>query len=215
MIGVVPVIRDAIFESEPGTTIYVPFARGFQSNAFFYVRFASLRTGQEGATADLLRKTVSAVDPALPVLSIKTFEQHLEGNLQLWMVRASAALFSVFGGRAFVLAIVGLYGVKAYSVARRTREIGIRMALGAQRTTVQWMILREGSIMLAAGLAAGLLLAFATARLVSALLYEVSALDPVAFTVATLLLAAAGLLATWLPAQRATRISPMAALRTE
>ena len=215
VIGVVPVIRDAIFESEPGTAIYVPFSRGFQSNAFFYVRFASLRPGHEGAIADLLRKTVSSVDPALPILSIKTFGQHLDGNLQLWMVRAAAALFSIFGGLAFVLATVGLYGVKAYSVARRTREIGIRMALGAQRTTVQWMILREGSIMLGSGIAVGLLLALATGRLVSSMLYQVSSLDPIAFTVAPIVLAAAGLLATWLPARRATRISPMTALRTE
>ncbi len=215
VIGVVPVIREAVFEKEPGSAFYLPFARGFQNNAFFCVQFASLPPGHEAAAADLLRDTVRSVDPSLPILSVKTFDQHLEGDLQLWIVRASAAVFSVFGGLAFVLAIVGLYAVKAYLVARRTREIGIRMALGAQRTTVQWMILREGAVMLGTGLAVGLLLALATARIVSTLLYEVSATDPVAFTVAPILLAAAGLLATWLPARRATRISPMAALRTE
>ena len=124
-------------------------------------------------------------------------------------------MFSTFGGLALILAVVGVYGVKAYSVARRTREIGIRMALGAQRQTVQWMILREGSIMLASGVVIGLLLAIATGKLLSGILYEVSAIDPIAFTIAPLVLAAAALLATWLPARRATRISPMAALRTE
>ena len=124
-------------------------------------------------------------------------------------------MFSVFGGLALVLAVVGVYGVKAYSVARRTREIGIRMALGARRETVQWMILREGSVMLAAGVVAGLLLAGATGQLLSGILYEVGAFDPLAFTIAPLVLATAALLATWLPARRATRISPMAALRTE
>ena len=155
------------------------------------------------------------VDPALPVLTLKTFAQHLDSNLQLWIVRAGAALFSVFGVLALALAVVGVYGVKAYSVARRTREIGIRMALGAQRETVQWMILREGAVMLASGIFIGLLLAVGTGKLLSGVLYDVGALDPLAFTVAPIVLAAAALLATWLPARRATRISPMAALRTE
>ena len=215
IIGIVPAVRDAIFDKEPGTAIYLPFARAFQSNAFFFVKFVSLAPGSEANAADLLRGTVRGVDPNLPILSLKTFSQHLEGNVQLWLVRAGAAMFSIFGGLALGLSAVGLYGVKAYSVSRRTREIGIRMALGAQRATVQRMILREGSAMLAVGLALGLLLAFATGRIVSSLLYEVSALDPIAFTIAPVVLAAAGLLATWLPARRATRISPMAALRTE
>jgi ABC-type antimicrobial peptide transport system permease subunit len=111
--------------------------------------------------------------------------------------------------------VVGLYGVKAYSVARRTREIGIRMALGAQPGMVLRMIMREGSIMLLCGVAIGLLLAAGTGKILSGMLYEVGALDPIAFTTAPLLLAAAALVATWLPARRATRINPMRALRTE
>ena len=215
VVGIVPVIRDAIFNKDPGTAIYVPFGRGYQSNVFFFVKFARLSESSEASTADLLRRTIHEVEPALPILSLKTFEQHLEADVQLWLVRAGAALFSVFGGLALGLSVVGLYGVKAYSVARRTREIGIRMALGAQRAAVQRMILREGSAMLGVGLVLGLLLAFATGKLVSSMLYQVSSLDPIAFTVAPIVLAAAGLLATWLPARRATRISPMAALRTE
>ncbi len=113
----------------------------------------------------------------------------MDGNPQLWIVRAGAALFSVFGGLALGLAVVGLYGVKAYSVARRTREIGIRMALGAQGKTVQWMILREGIVMVAAGLALGFLFALGTGKIVSSILFEVSALDPLAFTIAPLVLA--------------------------
>jgi putative ABC transport system permease protein len=108
-----------------------------------------------------------------------------------------------------------VYGVKAYSVARRTREIGIRMALGARPKTVQWMILREGSFMLAGGIVIGLLLAIATGKILSGMLYQIGALDPVAFSTAPLLLAIATLLATWLPARRATKITPMTALRTE
>jgi len=125
------------------------------------------------------------------------------------------ALFSIFGALALGLAVVGLYGVKAYSVARRTREIGIRMALGAQAGAVLKMIMREGSIMLVSGIAIGLLLAIATARILSGILYGVGALDPVAFTVAPLVLAIAALIATWLPARRATQINPIQALRAE
>jgi ABC-type antimicrobial peptide transport system permease subunit len=135
--------------------------------------------------------------------------------LDLWLVRAGAALFSIFGALALGLAVVGLYGVKSYSVARRTREIGIRMALGAQAGAVLKMIMREGSIMLVSGIAIGLLLAIATARILSGILYGVGALDPVAFTVAPLVLAIAALIATWLPARRATQINPIQALRTE
>jgi ABC-type antimicrobial peptide transport system permease subunit len=135
--------------------------------------------------------------------------------MEIWTIRAGAMLFSIFGGLALALAIVGVYGVKAYSVARRTREIGIRMALGARPNGVLWMIVREGIVMLAGGMAIGLLLAAATGRLLAGMLYEVGALDPIAFSAAPLLLGMATLLATWLPARRATRISPMAALRTE
>jgi predicted permease len=215
VVGIVPATRRQLFDKDPNGQIYLPFARGFQSNVSFFVRFRALAPGNDATTADLLRRTVRDLDPALPVLSLKTFAQHLDANFQLWVVRAGAVMFSVFGALALGLAVVGLYGVKAYSVARRTREIGIRMALGAQRETVQWMILREGFVMLASGVVLGLLLAVATGRLVSGMLYNVGALDPLAFTIAPIVLAAAALLATWLPARRATRINPMVALRTE
>jgi predicted permease len=215
VVGITPYTRQNLFEKDPSGTLYLPFAGGFQSNVFFHIKFAPNAGRDIGATADLIRRTVREVDAAVPVLSLKTFAQHLESNLELWIVRAGAALFSIFGGLALLLATVGVYGVKAYSVARRTREIGIRMALGAQRETVQWMILREGSVMLASGVLLGLLLAAGTGKLISGMLYNVGALDPLAFTIAPIVLAAAALLATWLPARRATRISPMAALRTE
>jgi predicted permease len=215
IIGIVPTTKARLFEATPVGALYLPYSRGFLSNVFFFVKFASLPAGSESATADLLRRTARGVDPVLPVLEVKTFGQHFDGNAQLWIVRAGAALFSIFGGLALGLSVVGVYGVKAYSVARRTREIGIRMALGAQRNTVQWMILREGFTMVGAGLGLGLLLAFATGKIVSSILFQVSATDPFAFTIAPAVLMTAALLATWLPARRATRISPMEALRTE
>jgi predicted permease len=215
IVGIVPATRHALFEKEPAGGIYLPFARGFQSDTSFFVRFRSIASGNEAATADLLRRTVRDSDPSLPVLSLRTFAQHLDSNLDLWLVRAGAALFSIFGALALGLAVVGLYGVKAYSVARRTREIGIRMALGAQAGAVLRMIMREGSVMLISGVTIGLFLAIATAKILSGILYEVGPLDPVAFTVAPLVLAVAALVATWLPARRATKVDPIRALRTE
>ncbi len=216
IVGIAPTTRTALFlQDDVGTAIYLPFAHGFQGDVFFHVKFASLAPGQEMAAGDLIRRTVREVDSTMPILSLRTFAQHLDANISLWMVRAGAAMFSVFGALALGLAVVGVYGVKAYAVARRTREIGIRMALGAEGGTILWMILREGALMLTSGIVIGLLLAIGTGKLLSGLLYEVGALDPVAFTVAPLVLAAAALLACYLPARRATKISPVTALRTE
>src|SRR5581483_7928857 len=213
IVGVVPRTRQSLFEKDPSGALYLPFAGGFQSNVFFHIKFAPDAGRDSVAVTDLIRRTVREVDAAIPILELKSFSQHLDSNVQLWVVRAGATLFSVFGGLALALAVVGLYGVKAYSVARRTREIGIRMALGAQAGAVLKMIMTEGSIMLASGLVLGLLFAIATARILNGVLYEVSALDPISFTVAPLVLTVAALIATWLPARRATQVNPIEALR--
>lgn len=215
IIGIVPPIRNRLFEREPSGAVYLPFGRGFQSDVYFFVKFASAAAGSESAVAEQARHAIQSVDPMSPILELQTFEKHMDANPQLWIVRAGATLFSIFGTLALGLAVVGVYGVKAYSVARRTREIGIRMALGAQGKTVLWMILREGFVMVAVGVLLGLLLALATGKIVSTILFAVSSTDPFAFTIAPVVLMTAALLATWLPARRATKISPMAALRTE
>ncbi|MES2692098.1 MAG: ABC transporter permease [Verrucomicrobiota bacterium] len=211
IVGIVPPTRMELSQKTIGTAVFVPFAQGFQGNAFFHVRGAR----SDRATLDLIRRELQAAAPGVPVFSVKTFRQHLDGSLQVWMVRAGAVLFSTFGGLALVLAVVGVYGVKAYSVARRTREIGIRIALGATPADVLALIFREGLTMTLAGTAFGLLLALGIGRLLANLLYAVGPLDPWAFTLAPLALIAAALVACWLPARRATRVSPLTALRTE
>jgi putative ABC transport system permease protein len=136
-------------------------------------------------------------------------------SISQWAVRAAAVLFSTFGALALVLATIGVYGLKAYDVARRTREIGIRMALGATAGDVERLVLREGRTTTAVGLSIGLLLALGIGRLVSGLLYQVNPLDPAAILTAIVVLTAATLLAGYLPARRATRVAPLDALRTE
>jgi ABC-type antimicrobial peptide transport system permease subunit len=116
---------------------------------------------------------------------------------------------------ALLLAVVGVYGVKSYVVACRTREIGIRMALGATRGDVVWLVLREGMTLTVAGVVLGLGLALATGRVVASMLYQVSPADPLVFALAPLLLAAAAMLAAFVPARRATRVAPASALRGE
>jgi ABC-type antimicrobial peptide transport system permease subunit len=124
-------------------------------------------------------------------------------------------MVSLFGALALLLALVGVYGVMAYSVVRRTREIGIRTALGAEPGTVLRMILREGLTMTLGGAALGFLLALGIGRAFSGMLYQVSPLDPVAFTLAAAMLVATALLACWLPARRAAKVDPIVALRNE
>jgi len=215
VIGVVPATRHTLFESQPDPGIYLPLARGFQSHLFYHVKVGPALAADEAATVDLFRRVVHEVDPTLPILSLKSFRAHLDHNIQIWIVRSGAAIFSVFGGLALCLAIAGVYGVVACSVTQRTREIGIRMALGAPAGGVQRMIVGEGMVTLASGLVAGFLLALGIGKVVGSLLYRVGAFDPVALTAAPTLLAFATFLACWLPARRAAKVDPMVALRAE
>ena len=217
IVGIVPAIRTSIFSksNEVGTAIYVPFAQGYQSTVQFHIRTLANTSAAARTLADSVRSAVRAAAPGVPIFNVRTFRQHLDASPDLWMVRIGATLFSVFGGLALVLAIVGLYGVKAYSVARRTREIGIRMALGAEPGNIRTMILREGMAMTLTGAGLGLLLAFGLGKLCASMLYEVSPVDPLTFTLAPAVLFLTAMLACYLPARRATRVSPLKALRSE
>jgi ABC-type antimicrobial peptide transport system permease subunit len=160
-----------------------------------------------------LTKAIAEVDPNLTVISVRTIEQQIE--LSFDQERAVAGLAGLFGIVALLLAAVGLYGVTAYTVAQRTNEIGVRMALGADRTNVVQMILRGAFSRVMIGLAFGIPLAVGAGRLISAQLYGVSSWDPLALSVASLSLAISALIAAIIPAGRAASISPMNALRTE
>jgi ABC-type antimicrobial peptide transport system permease subunit len=180
-----------------------------------HLRVASTAPAAEAAVLQAVRREIRAVDERLPVLGLQTMTHFRDTSLMYWSVKAGAWLFAVFGIVAVFLAVVGLYAVKAYVVARRTREIGIRMALGSTPKDVLWLVLKEGLALTAAGLVVGFWIAAGIGMLVGSILYEVSAFDPVVFLAAPLLLATASLVACYLPALRATRIEPTVALRTE
>jgi putative ABC transport system permease protein len=160
-----------------------------------------------------VRDKVWEVDREQPVYNIRTMEQLLSASVA--QRRLGVLVLGVFAGLALVLAVVGLYGVVSYSVARRTREIGIRMALGARGADVLKMVLGQGMALTLVGTAVGVAGALALTRLMASLLYGVSAADPATYVLAGGLLAAVSLLACYVPARRATKVDPMVALRHE
>ncbi|HEY6936407.1 MAG TPA: ABC transporter permease [Terriglobales bacterium] len=212
-IQIVGVVKDSK-HSDPRDTIhpfvYAPYAQDSTfGRATFYVRTSS----EPAAMATTLRKIVQAFDANLPVYDVETLNQQVDETV--FADRLLTSLSLCLGLLAAVLAAIGLYGVMAYVVARRTREIGIRMALGATRESIAGLILREVARMAAIGLAIGLTVAFAADRLVASLLYGVQATDPLVFAGAVLLLALIALLAGGLPARRAASVDPVVALRYE
>ena len=165
------------------------------------------------ALAPALRNVVQSIDRDLPVTDLRTQREQINATLQV--ERALAALTSGFGLLALALACVGIYGIMAYSVAQRTNEIGIRLALGAQPGQVRRMVLRESTWVTLAGIAVGVCGALACTRLVRSMLYGVGPNDPMTILAGTAVLIAVALAATWIPARRAARVQPMEALRHE
>ncbi|MDQ6623206.1 MAG: FtsX-like permease family protein, partial [Verrucomicrobiota bacterium] len=160
-----------------------------------------------------LRRIVQELAPSVSVYSMKTLRQHM--GTSLFPARMAAITLGSFGVLALILAAVGIYGAMSHVVAGRTREIGLRMALGAQLSDVRSLILKQGMLLAAIGSLVGLLIAFCGARLMKNLLYGVSASDPLTFALVVLLLLGIALLACWIPARRASRVEPMIALRAE
>jgi predicted permease len=215
IVGVAPGLRATLFDAAPVPHLYVPFGSHYRSGMHLHARVA--RDGEEAAAAALsaIRQELRNVDEALPVLELSSMQRFHDRSLGLWGVRMGGRLVTIFGALSLALAVVGIYGVKSYLVSQRTREIGIRMALGARSSSVLWLVLREGVGLTAIGLAVGLPLAALIGRALSGFLYEVSPLDPIVFALAPALLAAAAVAASYLPARRATRIMPLTALRSE
>ncbi|MBA3833490.1 MAG: ABC transporter permease [Chthoniobacterales bacterium] len=215
IVGIVSPHRHEVLDDEMRSRLFVPLAQAYNGGVILQVRLARDDRAAVAAMIPTLRQTLRAIDPEMPILRIEPFENIVDKNVGLWVVRFGAVLFGVFGVIALLLAAVGVYGVKAYSVARRTREIGIRMALGADRRDVFALIMKQGALQTAFALGVGLLLALGLGRVLARMLYQVSPMDPVVLIVASVMLGGAALLACFLPARRATRVSPMTALRTE
>ncbi len=191
----------------PGLMIYYPLSQVYSSDAALVARTNS----DPKLVIANVRNEVSKLDPNLPIYEAKTLQEHMK--LPLFPLHAGAVAVGSFGLLAMILAAIGIYGLMAYSVAQRTHEIGIRMALGARARDVWTMVLRQGLIIMAVGIACGLLGAIALSRIVASLLYGVSATDPLAFSLSLLLLAAVALAACFFPARRATKVDPVAAIK--
>jgi predicted permease len=207
--------HDVMDDNGAARRIYFPLAQSYGSGVWLSVRYANGDSAAISGAVPLLRHELRQLDPDLPVLQQLPFPVLLDKCITLWAVRLGAAMFGIFGSIALLLAVVGVYGVKAYAVERRTREIGIRVALGANRRDVFSLIMRQGILQTAFAVVVGLGLALVAGRVLSTILFEVSPADPISLAVAVAVLSVAAFLACFLPARRATRVSPLNALRTE
>lgn len=198
--------------SKPAPNVFVPLAQNFRPVLFLTVRSATQDPAQAIQT---YRRELQEVDAELPILQMVTFRAFMEKNFTLRMVELGAMIFGVFGGVALLLASVGVYGVKAYAVERRTREIGIRIALGANRSDVFSLIMKQGMQQTLVALGMGLGLSLLAGHALSAIFFQVKPYDPLSLGLSAVILTGATMLACFLPARRATRVSPLSALRTE
>ena len=209
IIGIAGDIRNRSLNTAPQPAYYVPQTQVPFSQATIVVKTST----EPHSLVSALTKEVAAMDSDLPLFDVKTMREYLSASVAT--PRFSTTLLSLFAGVALVLTLVGLYGVMSYSVVQRTNEIGIRLALGAQSRDVLLMIVKQGSVLILLGLGIGLLGAYAASKLVSSLLFGVTAKDPFTFALVAVLLGLVGLLACYIPAWRATKVDPMDALRCE
>jgi putative ABC transport system permease protein len=216
VVGLVNTHRHDVQEEVASTgRLFVPYAQGYTGDGFLHVRLNTQDRKSVAGMMPTVRSMLRNIDPDLPIIQMAPYVDLLDGSVGLWVVRMGAILFGAFGCIALLLAIVGVYGVKAYAVACRTREIGIRMALGAHRKDVFALIMRQGALQTALAVTVGILLSLGIGRVLAQILYGVTPTDPFALISSTFMLVAAALLACFLPARRATQVNPITALRTE
>jgi hypothetical protein len=215
VVGLVPGTKQDLFDPAPVPHIYVPFGSVPTSGVYLHVTTSAPTAEAEAALVPSLRLTVERADRALPVLSAETRAAYRESNIVFGLVRVGASMFETFALVALVLAVVGVYGVKAYIVSSRTREIGVRIALGATPRSVVWAVVGDGLLLAGAGLAVGVVLSALASVGMRAMTVQASPVDVPTVLSATLVLAASAVLASWIPARRATRVEPTIALRAE
>jgi predicted permease len=211
VVGIVAPTHWVLFEPELPGGVFVPLARGAVGPTYFHVRPAAASP----ALADVVRRTVRETAPDLPLFAVRSFTDHVDSSIEFWALGRASVLFVGFGLAAMVVAVVGLYAVMAHAVVRRTREIGIRIAVGAEPAAVRRMILGESLAISLGGVAVGLLLGVAVGRILGSVFVDLAAFDAATFTVAPAAFVAAALAAAWAPARRATRVNPTTALRAE
>jgi putative ABC transport system permease protein len=209
VVGVVAHVKNYGVDADSRVEVYLPFLQN-SSGAFTLVVRSQ---GDPAVLTSSVRAAVRAADPELPVYSARTLDELVSERTA--QRRLAVLLISVFAALALVLAAVGIYGVMSYAVTQRTQEIGIRMALGAERDHIVRMVLRSGTVMALCGVGIGLVAALGLARLIAALLFQTSPADPPTFSVVPVLLLGVALLACYLPARRATKVDPIIALRHE
>lgn len=211
IVGVVDDVRDGSLDSEIWPAVYYPFAQAADDYFSLVVRTSQA----ESSALPALVSAIHQIDPGIGTVDETTMAERISNSPSAYMHRSSAWLVAAFASLALLLGVVGLYGVIAYSVSRRTREIGVRMALGAQRSSVYHLIMREAAWLTFIGVAAGLGCAIAAATLMRSLLFGVQAWDSGTLAATALALGLASLLASYIPARRAAQVDPMVALRYE
>jgi predicted permease len=212
VVGIIPAVKHSLSNPRAVPHVYVPLGQHYESAMTLQLRVAE---GSERAMLGTVARVIRSVDDRVPVLDLKTWRDHLDTGIDVWLFRAGARVFSAFGAIALVLAVIGVYGVKSFMVSRRTREFGIRIATGAHPRALLWQVMREGSRTTVIGIAIGLLLALGAGQFLQAILYGVNAIEPVVLVTAPLILLASSLLASYIPALRATKVDPTVALRSE
>jgi putative ABC transport system permease protein len=213
IVGVAADTKHSALDADDASAIYTPLTQKMQPWKRWGVVVVKPKSTDPSGLIPALKQQVWSLDPQLPLTEAKTMDEVMASSVA--QRRFSMTLLGLFAGCALLLAIVGIYGVLSHLVAQRTREIGIRMALGAQRSDLLIEIVGEGGKLVLAGTVAGIVGSFVVMRLLSALLFEIKPTDPLTFILTPGLLAVIGMLASYLPARRASRIDPISALHYE